>query len=92
MAVAHDLHKKRYYIRGCKQLIIATDHRPLLNIFGDRNLKDIRNPRLLNFKEKVLQLPSFNHSPLLSPLVVVIQQIMHLIQHACKLDPARKAG
>ena len=55
LAVAYGLHKTRYYILGCKQLIVATDHRPLLKIFGDRNLEDIANPRLLNFKEKTLQ-------------------------------------
>ena len=55
LAVAYALHKTRYYIQGCKQLIVATDHRPLLKIFGDRNLEDISNPRLLNFKEKALQ-------------------------------------
>ena len=50
LAVAYALHKTRYYIQGCKKLIIATDHRPLLKIFGDRHLEDISNPRLLNFK------------------------------------------
>jgi hypothetical protein len=55
LAVAYALHKARYYVQGCKQLIIATDHHPLLKIFGDRNLEDISNPRLLNFKEKTLQ-------------------------------------
>ena len=54
LAVAYALHKTRCYIQGCKKLIIATDHRPLLKIFGDRHLKDISNPRLLNFKEKAL--------------------------------------
>ena len=54
LAVAYALHKTRYYIQGCKKLIIATDHRPLLKIFGDRHLEDISNPRLLNFKEKAL--------------------------------------
>lgn len=55
LAVAYALQKTRYYIQGCKQLIVATDHRPLLKIFGDRSLEDITNPRLLNFKEKSLQ-------------------------------------
>ena len=55
LAVVYALHKTRYYIQGCKQLIVATDHRPLLKIFGDRNLEDVSNPRLLNFKEKALQ-------------------------------------
>lgn len=55
LAVAYGLDKTRYYVLGCKKLIVATDHRPLLKIFGDRNLEDITNPRILSFKEKTLQ-------------------------------------
>ena len=55
LAVAYALHKTRYFILGCRQLYVATDHRPLLKIFSDRSLEDISNPRLLNFKEKTLQ-------------------------------------
>ena len=55
LAVAYGLQKTRYFILGCKQLIVATDHRPLLKIFGNRKLDEIDNPRLLNFKEKTLQ-------------------------------------
>ena len=40
---------------GCKDLIIAVDHKPLLKIFGNRSLNDIENPRLRNLKEKTLQ-------------------------------------
>ena len=35
-------------------LIVATDHHPLLKIFGDRPLEDTSNPRILNFNEKAL--------------------------------------
>ena len=38
----------------CEDLIIATDHKPLLQILNDRSLTDIANRRLLNLKEKTL--------------------------------------
>ena len=36
-------------------MLIATDHKPLLKILGDRKLEDIANPRLLKLKEKMLR-------------------------------------
>ena len=47
--------KARYFVLGCKDLIIAVDHKPLLKIFGDRALDDISNNRLRNLKEKTLR-------------------------------------
>ena len=35
--------------------MIATDHKPLLKILGDRKLEDIPNPRLVQLKEKTLR-------------------------------------
>ena len=40
---------------GNTKLLIATDHKPLLKIYGDRKLEDIENPRLAKFKEKMLR-------------------------------------
>ena len=54
LAVAYALHQTRYYISGCSTLIVATDHKPLIQIFNDRSLTDISNRRLLNLKEKTL--------------------------------------
>ena len=54
LAVAYALHQTRYYILGCSQLIVATDHKPLIQILNDRALTDITNRRLLNLKEKTL--------------------------------------
>lgn len=34
---------------------MATDHKPLLKVLGDRKLEDIDNPRLLKLKEKTLR-------------------------------------
>ena len=54
LAVVYSLEKAKYYVLGCKDLIIATDHNPLLGIFGDRSLESVDNPRLRKLKEKTL--------------------------------------
>ena len=54
LAVAYALHQTKYYILGCDDLIVATDHKPLLQILNDRPLAEIQNRRLLNLKEKTL--------------------------------------
>ena len=54
LAVTYGLHKCRYYVLGCQDLLVATDHQPLLKIFSDRRLDEIENPRLLRLKEKTL--------------------------------------
>ena len=48
------LHQTKYYILGCSDLTIATDHKPLVGILNDRSLTEIDNRRLLNLKEKTL--------------------------------------
>ena len=40
---------------GNPKLLVATDHKPLLKILGDRKLEDVDNPRLLKLKEKTLR-------------------------------------
>jgi len=46
LTVAWCLSKARLFLLGCPNLVIATDHRPLVRLFGDKALKDISNPRL----------------------------------------------
>ena len=55
LAVVEALKKARHFVLGCKHLIVATDHKPLLKVFSDRSLEDISNTRLVNLKEKTLQ-------------------------------------
>ena len=43
------------FILGCKSLTIATDHKPLLGIFGNKDITKIMNPRILKLKEKTLK-------------------------------------
>ena len=54
LGVVKALHKTRYFVQGNDGLIIVTDHKPLLRLFGNRKLEEIYNPRLLSLKEKTL--------------------------------------
>ena len=54
LAVAVGLESSKYYTLGCRQLYVATDHKPLLSILNDRALDTITNPRMLRIKERTL--------------------------------------
>ena len=54
LAVAYGLQQTKYFVLGCPDLTVATDHKPLLGLLNDRSLADIPNRRLLNLKEKTL--------------------------------------
>ena len=53
--MAWSLNHAQVFTKGCKDLIISTDHKPLLGILNDRPLGEIENPRLSRIKEKTLQ-------------------------------------
>ena len=55
LAVVRALHKCRYFVLGCENLVVATDHKPLVKILGDRNMEEICNPRLFKLKERTLK-------------------------------------
>ena len=55
LAVVWCLRKARLFLLGCPNLIVVTDHRPLVGLFKDKALGDIVNPRLFRLKEKTLQ-------------------------------------
>lgn len=44
---------------GCKNLTFITDHKALTKIVGDKELKDIDNPRILSLKERTLMYNSY---------------------------------
>lgn len=44
LAMAWCLHKARLYLLGCPNLVLVTDHRPLVKLLGDHVLTDIMNP------------------------------------------------
>ena len=52
--MVYSLHHCWYFVLGCPDLTIATDHKPLLKVLGDRALSDMQNRRLQNLKEKTL--------------------------------------
>ena len=54
LAVAWGLEQTRYFTQGCKDLIVVTDHKPLVKIFGDRTLDEISNTRLFRIKQRTL--------------------------------------
>ena len=49
------LENTKHYTLGNPKLIVATGHKPLVKILGDRKLEDIDNPCLLKLKEKTLR-------------------------------------
>jgi hypothetical protein len=54
LALVQALESCRMFVLGCPNLIVAVDHKPLLQYFNDRQLDTIKNPRLLSLKEKTL--------------------------------------
>ena len=55
LAVAWALGKSRHFTLGNNKLIVLVDHKPLPKILGNRELADIENPRILNFKQQTLR-------------------------------------
>ena len=54
LAVAWGLEQTKYFTQGCPNLSVATDHKPLVKIFSDRTLDEIRNTRLFRLKQRTL--------------------------------------
>jgi len=54
LAIAWSLEHARMFVLGCNNLIVSTDHRPLLGILKDRELNSITNPRTFKLKERTL--------------------------------------
>ena len=54
LAVAWALEHARFFILGCENLLISTDHQALTGILRDRDLGTIKNPRILGLKERTL--------------------------------------
>ena len=54
LAVAWGLEQTRYFTQGRDNLVVVTDHKPLVKIFGDRTLDEITNSRLFRLKQRTL--------------------------------------
>ena len=54
LAVAYSLEHARMFVLGCNDLIVSTDHEPLLGLLNDRDLSKMPSKRLLNLKQRTL--------------------------------------
>ena len=54
LAIAWALEDSKYFTMGCDDLVVVTDHNPLVKIFGDRALDEISNTRIFNLKQNTL--------------------------------------
>jgi hypothetical protein len=54
LAVAWGLEQTKYFTQGCDNLVIVTDHKPLIKIFGDRTLDEITNSQPFRLKQRTL--------------------------------------
>ena len=54
LAVAWGLEQTKYFTQGCNDLLIVTDHKPLVKILGDRTLDEISNSRIFRLKQRTL--------------------------------------
>ena len=54
LAIAWSLEQTRHFTQVCDNLIVVTDHKPLVKLFGDRTLDEIASPRLFPLKQRSL--------------------------------------
>ena len=54
LAIVWALEQTRYFTLGCENLIVATDHKPLVPILGDKDLVQINSPSLFRLKQRTL--------------------------------------
>ena len=54
LAITWGLEQTKFFTLGCLDLTVATDHKPLTKIFGDRTLDEISNTRLFRLKQRTL--------------------------------------
>ena len=54
LAIVWALEDLRFFTLGCDNLMITTDHKPLVRIFGDRSLDQISNTRIRRLKQRTL--------------------------------------
>ena len=55
LAVAWALDNAKMFVLGCRDLIVSTDHKPLLGIFWDRDLSSIPNDCISSLKKKTFR-------------------------------------
>ena len=55
VAIVWSLEQTKYFTCGCNNLMVITDHKPLVKLFGDKMLDEISNPRLFSLRQRTLQ-------------------------------------
>ena len=55
LGVAWALEQTHYFTMGCDNLVVVVDHRPLVQLLGDKRLDEIHNPRLFRLKQRTLR-------------------------------------
>ena len=53
LAIQWAVEKCQYFLRGCSDFSIQTDHRPLIGVF-QKPLGEVANPQIFRFQEKLL--------------------------------------
>ena len=54
LMVAWGLEQTQYFTQGCDNLVVVTDHKPLVKILGDHTLDEISNSPLFRLKQRTL--------------------------------------
>ncbi len=54
LAVAWGQEQSKYFTQGYNDLLVITDHKPLVKVMGDRTLDEIPNSRLFRLKQHTL--------------------------------------
>ena len=54
LAGAWGLEQSRYFTQGCDDLVVLTDHKPLVKILGDRTLDEINKFRIFRLNQRTL--------------------------------------
>ena len=54
LAVAWGLEQTKYFTQGCDNLVVVTNHKPLVKLLGDRTMDEISNTRPFRLKQRTL--------------------------------------
>ena len=62
--MAWALEQTKFFTQGCDTLTVATDHKPLISLLGEKSLDQVPNVRLFRIKQRI-SMWKFNiiHSP-----------------------------
>ena len=64
LVIAWALEQTKYFTLGCTDLLVVTDHKPLVKLLGDRTFRKIDIPRLFSTKQMTLYwTSSIMHKP-----------------------------